>query len=259
MRCSTVLGMASFHLLHTLEQQWATISTSGLARRRFREWQTEFDVFARFGSLREVLNAVDNGDADTSVALMWALLDLAAEDDLARRAVIGVLMPWLTSELHRVCLPSAVAARAGGRGNETEQAMLVAVNQSIVEESGRRNRWPIASLTRRTHHLVIRSLRNDRLWRETNDLVDPEAGWNAVDVAAIEPVVEPAIELMRVTAAACDRGVVSPADRDLIIKTRCLGVAARELAEASGSTYDAVKRRRLRAEARIADHVMAAA
>lgn len=240
-------------LLQALEQEWAVIMSARWTRRRLRSWSDTDPLFDGYLSLDQILETIRHGDSRASRDLCWALLDKVPNDDLARRAVLQAMMPALTNELMRVLLPARddPATSFDRADNEVEQILLTAATEAIANYAGSRGAWPMSDLVRRTHRLVIQSLKAERRWRNHNNIAaeDDHTTETPAAIADVEP--HPIVELVNVLDAVRATQIISEPEHDLIVATRCVGFRVGELVEVFGATADTLKHRRARAESKV--------
>lgn len=235
------------HVLKDLDFEWEQLAASSRASRRFRAWQHRDACFEPIDDLCDLIEAIRNGEEDGSSELVWALLDLAADDELAVRTLLQVVVPGLGGELKWLLEWARRTDPGLLDGGDVDQLLVVAAMEAIHHAVGQRRSWPVMSVLRRAHRVLLRETATEEQWHKMTVLT-------ATTLAAspIEPHESPAARLASVLGEASQRGAVSRDDAALVWLTRVGGYQPAELEARFEATGDCLRRRRHRAEARLA-------
>lgn len=223
---------------------------------RFDHWRSQSLVLARHDSLNEVVEAMRELPRKDSNQYWAELLDLAhTGDDLARRVMLQVLVPFFERETSRwlTAATSGTATRA-----EIEQLVYSAGLQALAKLEQRSGplEWPVLDVVRETRRVVKSMVRSDELWASTTvaltevtsradqdcdrrispALLDRSPQQNAAD--GLGKVLVELVEAEKITQAAAR----------LVWATRTGLCSFDEIAEAEGTTFDTLRRRRHRTE-----------
>ncbi|MFN0090553.1 MAG: hypothetical protein ACKVWR_09860 [Acidimicrobiales bacterium] len=237
----------TWHVLTDLDDEWLTVRRSAHARQRLADWQALHGCLAGAGDLDGLIERIRCSDADTSTAVVWALLDLAVDDRLARRVLLQTIVPGLGGELEwLLCWARRVDATLLDLG-DVDQLLIASAVEAILHAAGKHKPWPVLSMLRRTHRLLLRATRVEAQWRSKTVLGEPPRN---IDCAEVEST--PAERLTTVLGEARGQGAVSQDDAALVWLTRVGGYRPAELETRFAATGDCLRRRRHRAEARLA-------
>ncbi|MGD9755312.1 MAG: hypothetical protein AB7W59_30330 [Acidimicrobiia bacterium] len=235
------------HVLKDLDREWEQLAASTRALRQLRLWRLRHDCFECIDGLSDLVAAIRTGDRDGSIELVWALLDLAAEDELAVRTLLQVVVPGLAGEL-RWLLEWARRTDPGLLdGGDVDQLLVVAALEAIRHAVGQRKPWPVMSILRRAHRVLRRETATEEQWHKMTVLTTTMPA-----TAVAETDESPAARLASVLDEASQRGAVSRDDAALVWLTRVGGYQPVELEARFDATGDCLRRRRHRAEARLA-------
>src|SRR5688500_3529645 len=80
-------------VIDALEAEWPIVATSTRATAHLRDWSGLEPDLAKYDSLLAVVRAVHDADRQQSATVARALVRLAGHDDLARRAVLQLMVP----------------------------------------------------------------------------------------------------------------------------------------------------------------------
>jgi hypothetical protein len=235
---------------YKLDCEWPLLAHTAVARALPR-WHDQQPELRRFASPRQLLLFLHSAPAAQTDAILLALLTLARDDRLAGRTLLQVLLPALKRQAKRI-------ANRSYRRDEVWELLLFFAWQGICcYPLQRRRRRVAANLTLQVLHDTTRALHrpdgpdDDQTSGDPRDrLHPPEHVARSRDQLIVE-LLEPARPslgdgLVRAGVAA---GLISERDAELILRTRVDGIRLRLLAPASGVSYDALLKRRQRAEA----------
>jgi hypothetical protein len=236
---------------YQLDCEWPRLARTDVARALPR-WQIREPDLRRFGTPSQLLLFLHSAPAEQTDPPLLALLALAREERLAGHTLLQVLLPALKTRADRIVHPSQLR-------EEVWELLLYSAWEAICCYPLERRRVRVAAnLVLQVVHRTTRELR-----RTLHDVFagQPDLGWlcpaSTTDndsMATGESVpVEPAAPRARigpdaVVLAGVAAKVISPADADLILRTRVDGIRLRVLARTLGVNYDALLKRRQRAE-----------
>lgn len=232
-------------VLPRLDVEWQRILNDPSSVRRLASWRLDYPILEPCVTLDEVLEAVDGRALEESSEVVWSLLALAGSDELARRTVVQVIVPGLATEAAwLMSWARRVDARLIDDG-EVDQMLLDAAMAAIADAIGLRRRWPIKSILRRVHRLLIRETRR----RERTRCEEP----TELDRATVDASGSPsaAAMLVEILNEGRERAVVTDRDVELLWLIGVEGYTTDELAPGLGISPRAVAQRRLRAESRL--------
>ncbi len=234
------------YLLPRLDAEWKCILKQPASHRALEDWKCTHPTLEPLSRLDELIAAVGHGPLDESSEIVWALLALACDDDLARRTVLQVIVPGLASEAEWLMSWARRVDRRLIVHGDVDSMLLDAAVSATADAVGERRRWPIKSILRRTHRLLRRETRR-REAAQCERLAD-------VDVVAAVSAGEPGAGsmLVEILTQGRERAVVSDRDVALLWLMGVEGYTTEELAPDLGITPRAVAQRRLRAESRLA-------
>ncbi|MDT7578462.1 MAG: hypothetical protein QOH17_4795 [Pseudonocardiales bacterium] len=194
-------------------------------------------------------------------AALSALLVLAADDVVARLAVITAVLPGLAAlsrgPHHRIgtaCAftdhstrQPAASSLSGGPWDSRQHYddEVVAVAFLVVRKlAGQRLEWPAAAVLSRVQRQLRTTVAAFRRRRQQERL----AADNGDDIFAVASSPRTGLELMLAEVQdACHQGRVTPREARIVAADRVLGWATAEIAAAEGATVAAVQRARSRA------------
>jgi hypothetical protein len=235
---------------YKLDCEWPLLAHTAVARALPR-WHDQQPELRRFASPRQLLLFLHSAPAAQTDAILLALLTLARDDRLAGRTLLQVLLPALKRQAKRI-------ANRSYRRDEVWELLLFFAWQGICcYPLQRRRRRVAANLTLQVLHDTTRALHrpdgpdDDQTSGDPRDrLHPPEHVARSRDQLIVELLEQapPSLGdgLVRAGVAA---GLISERDAELILRTRVDGIRLRLLAPASGVSYDALLKRRQRAEA----------
>lgn len=235
------------HVLKDLDLEWEQLAASSRAARQFRGWRHRHACLEPIRDLCHLIETIRDGEMNASSELVWALLDLAAGDGLAVRTLLQVVVPGLGGELGWLLEWARRTDPGLLDGGDVDQLLVVAAMEAIRHAVGQRKPWPVMSILRRTHRVLRRETATEEQWHKMTVLT---ATTSAASPA--EPEESPAARLASVLGEASQRGAVSRDDAALVWLTRVGGYQPVELETRFDATGDCLRRRRHRAEARLA-------
>ncbi len=233
-----------------LREEWAVISTGRWARARLRRWSEAEPVLAELGSLGEVVDAIAvpiGHPKEYSLAVTQALIRLAADDPLATRLLLQVMVPILAKECFRSL---RILESQGVRVDDSELVTVVlgSATDAIASLAGSTTEWPLRILRRRTIIRIVR--RRDHLVAHSREL----AAEQLPDVASPVAPSPPAVVLARTLRMAVGKGIVSADDAQLVWASTHRGETSLSLADGDEREAERLRRRRSRAQRRLAEH-----
>jgi hypothetical protein len=213
-------------------------------------WAADPDL-ARFGSVAEVLAALEHAGAGGRDALLGALSRRAAGGDRdAARVVLQSLVPYLVGRLR------VRRARPAGTFEDTVDDLLSAAWQAIAEGAGLGAASPRVALLRRAEQRALGHPGRLARRRAARELpVDPDArALGAADLAGRPTHGDPcpADEVVALLAEAAGAGL-APSDVRMLGVLAFGGPSAEFDAEAEGVTPRCIRWRRARAVRRLAE------
>jgi excisionase family DNA binding protein len=144
------------NVFEALTAEWNAVASGPKARQAIQAWAEMCPTLAGFASPAELVATIGRmGDPDRSCALLADLLQLAAIDGLAARAVLQALLPGLRATANRRWATDMAKITWAGR-SELDTDTLAAAWQAIAANLGERHERPAAAIIRR----VERELRS---------------------------------------------------------------------------------------------------
>lgn len=244
--------MTSRRILNALDLEWAQLNRRASARRTLRTWARVHPALKQFSTLAEVVEAIQHTTTEQSREVVWALVDLAPHDALALRTVLQALVPGLGRELGWLLQASPCGDVERFDADEAGQIVLAAATEAIHQAAGDRNAWPLSSILRRVHRVVVQELLTEGRWRNTVEVRE-----ELPEHLPPQEVRDPSADLAELLAAATRRLGLSAQDAELVWLTRAMGYAPADLTDRFGATPSSLRRRRHRVERQLA--VLAAA
>lgn len=233
-----------------MREEWATISTGRWARARFKRWVEVEPLLGELGSMEGTVSAIAvplGHSADLSVEVTDAVLRLAVEDPLAVRLVLHVMVPMLAKESFK-SLRLLQAQNVRVPDAEVVTMVLGAATDAIASIAGTEAAFPLRTLRDRTIRRIRR--RRDRLVRDARELVIDE-----LPEVAASPSAKPAAVLLAETLRlAVGKGIVTEEDAHLVWASAHHGETSMSLAGGNKTEAERLRRRRSRAQRRMAEH-----
>lgn len=229
--------MDTINHFRSLDLDWQHLGRSVEARMAARRWRASEPSLAGFDSPADVVAACQRrGDPRSTNDLLGALLRLAADCAVARRALLQAVLPTLADRARRRRPDAGVV----WDGVEEQCAELVALTlERIAEVAGTSPEWP-------SHAIVGPAFARFRWASQMARRRVPTVVLEAAHHVAAP--VDSAAELGAVLTAAVRSGGLRRADAALIWATRVLGVTPAEVAERERRDVRAVRVQRARAE-----------
>ena len=226
------------------------ISNGRWARARLRRWADDAPVLADFTSLDEVTDAIAipiGHPQEFSSEVTRAILRLAVNDPLASRLLLRVMLPILAKECFR-SLRILESERVAVDDAELVTIVLGSASEAIASLAGLHRVYPLRTLRQRTLKRVER--RRDQLIVNARELATEKLP----DLASPAPSVPPAVELARTLRLAVVKGIVSASDAKLVWASTHWGETSYSLADGDAREAERLRRRRSRAQRRLAQH-----
>jgi DNA-directed RNA polymerase specialized sigma24 family protein len=241
---------------YQLDCEWALLARNEIAR-ALRRWQQQQPQLRRFGSPRCLMCFLHSAPAEQTDGPLLALLELARNDQLARRTLLQVLLPALKAQAERMTHPACMR-------DEVWEVLLYFAWETICGYPVERRRVCVATklvldvlhnATRELHRQPASSDKSDQShqlgWLLPNEPIRNEET-AAPEEHATEPVAPPeSLPPEAVVLEGVAAGVLGRRDAELILLTRVDGIRLRLLARTFGVSYHALRQRRQRAEQRL--------
>lgn len=232
-------------VLTALDDEWQQIARCHRSTACLRTWETDHACFEGLGNLGQLVAAVRTADAERSTEMVWALLELAVDDQLATRTLLQIVVPGLGGELRWLVEWARRTDHRLLEGGDVDQLLIAAAMEAIRHASGRRKPWPVMSILRRAHRVLLRETGMEEDWRRVNALADPDHERSI----RCEPSTDES--LGGLLGEASRTGAVSRDDAALVWLTRVAGFQPAELEGRFAASSECLRRRRHRAEARL--------
>lgn len=226
---------------YKLDCEWPLLARREIAA-RLAGWRLEEPSLARFAGPSQLLVFLHAAPASETDAALLALLRLARCDRLAGRTLLQVLLPALKTLAERVVWPAC-------RREEVWELLLFHAWQTICSYPLARRHRVAANLVLLVLHQTTRELESIRAFEHDHDDTDQLAHVLRLDGADRFSSGE------SVVADAVAAGVISESDGELILRSRVDGIRLRLLAAADGVGYNALRKRRQRAEAALRERL----
>ncbi len=228
-------------VIDMLEREWEVLARLPAGVEALRRWGRGDEAMAPFDSLAYVVSYVhdrSNAAADTRCVLA-ALAARSAIDELAARTLLQLLLPGC----------KALVARYAWVSESVDECAATVVGD-VYERirafpAGERPRWVTTVVLGAARKRLLR--RAERSGREVG--LDEARASEALAREAPQP--SAADELAEILAWASEEGHVSRDEADLIAKTRLEHIPVAQLCKGNGERPEVLRRRRLRAEARL--------
>jgi len=235
---------------YQLDCEWPLLARTAVARALPR-WQESHPELRRFGTPGQLLRFLHTAPAEQTDASLLALLELAQDEQIAGRTLVQVLLPALKTRADRIAYPSRLR-------EEVWELLLYSAWEAICCYPLERRRVRVAAnLVLQVVHCATRELRHpldevltdepDRSWLSRS--ISDERTASDAEPALAEPAAPSArVAPEAVVLAGVAARAISPADADLILRTRVDGIRLTVLARTEGVGYHALRQRRQRAE-----------
>ena len=227
-----------------LDADWALVQHSSEATEALRRWRRDDQALASLGDLSALVAAAERrGVPERTDAILSALARRAPDDGIAARVLLQLLLPGARAMARRLWWI--------GTPDETAAAVIEAVYERIRTYPWQRRPAKIAAnvLADATQRL----LRARRGWLD-------EVPYEELDERALTAVQgvetnDSAEELIGLLDWAQRGGHLTPAEVRLIAQTRILDTSLEDLSRDEGIAVNSMRRRRQRAERKLADAV----
>jgi len=224
----------------SLALDWEAMGRSARARMALRRWRHAEPSLAGFDSPADVVARCQRrGDPRAANALVGALLRLAADDDLAARAVLQAVLPSLAARAWRRRWDAGHEGAWDGV-EEVDAELVACALERIRELSGTSPEWPAQAIVEVAYARFRWAADVARRRRPRTVPLGPSH-----DLPA-EPADRP--DLGSVLVEAVRDGTLRRRDAALIYATRVLGYNPGEIAEHQRRDVRAVRYQRARAE-----------
>jgi hypothetical protein len=222
-----------------MEEEWNELAVSKRSARRLHGWANTDDRLAGFADLEALRLYVHRRDQPAaSDRVLAALAALAADDDLAARTVLQTLAPGL---IRVACGYRGAGPSEDDVANTVVAAAFERIRTYPIE---RRPQRIAANVLFDTRQAVSRSLYRPRV----REIATAETG--AFASLGCEP--SPTGELIALVDEATRRKKMTCDEARLILLTRVCDVSVTQIAREQGAVVQSLRRRRLRAESRLA-------
>ncbi|MBI2169371.1 MAG: hypothetical protein HYU28_07715 [Actinobacteria bacterium] len=228
--------------LALLDQDWEAFCRSMQGRKALHCWHLA-GVATDAADVDDLLDRLRHDtDMDRRDGLMMQLLTVGRGDADARRVVLQAVVPGLAG------VTRAYSRRWGW--NEAGDMVVTAAIERIGTYPLGRTSLPAANIVRDVRHqLYLTRLREVAREAVLNAEPLPE------HLTSPPPQLSPSDELLAVVAGAVDNGCITAEAARVVVLSRVYDVSSETLAAPAGVTPGHMRRRRLRAEARIAEAV----
>lgn len=233
-----------------MRDEWEVISTGRWALARFVKWGEAEPLLGELGSMQGIVDAIAvplGHSVDDSVAVTNAVLRIASQDPLAVRLVLHVMVPIVSSEAFK-SLRILQAQGVRVRDPEVITLVLGAATDAIGSVAGTGADFPLRTLKDRTVRRIRR--RRDRLVRNARELVIEELP----ELPTVPDSKPSAVLLAETLRLAVAKGIVSEQDAELVWASTHRGETSLTLAHGDKTESERLRRRRSRAQRRLADH-----
>ena len=243
-------AMTCKELGFALNSEWACISSERRSRGQLRDWSAVEPDLAGLTSLQQVVEAIAvpiGMPAEESMAITKAVIRLAASEPLASRLLLQVMVPIMMKESYR-SLKVVRMCRVNIDDGEIVSLVLLAANDAIASVAGTTLDWPLRNLHRRMVKRLIR--RREKLIANARELLEylpPEQAAPLEETTAAEL-------LAQTLDLAMSRGIVSSDDARLVWASSFWGETSFTLAHGNMREAERLRRRRSRAQQRLAAH-----
>lgn len=226
------------------------ISSGRLARTRLAQWAELEPSLDGLSSVSAVVDAIAvpiGASQEHSLLVTQAVLRLASDDPLASRLIMQVMVPIMAKECFRSL---RILESQGLRIDDAELVTLVlgSAADAIASLAGSTSMYPLRVLRRRMIKRLVR--RRDRLVANSRELMQD----HLPEVVASTSVEPPAVLLARTLRLAVGKGIVSQDDAALVWASTHRGETSLTLASGNVREAERLRRRRSRAQLRLANH-----
>lgn len=225
-------------VLTSLNAEWRRLAFSRKSRAAVARWAAKYTVLDGLSDLDGILRRRE--DREIAPQVLRALVELAADDELAARTLLQALLPGLVS----------FAKRSGVDDVASRIDEMVSLAWERIRTYPLHRGGSVAAN-------VLWDARS-RYWKEHRDRRCvtglPDTGERIVSLRSVE---EEAIDLFTLSdlVEACRRGGISRSTYELIVRTRLVGTPLRVVANEEGQSYNALAERRRQAEERLREEL----
>lgn len=243
--------MACRELRSALSDEWHHIGSQRRSRDELERWSRVEPDLVGLGSLQEVVEVIAapiGVPQERSVAVTQAVIRLAGTEPLARRLLLQVMAPILVKEMFRTLAVLRLAkVEYEVDDSEVISVVLGSATDAIASAAGSTLEWPLRNLHRRLTKRLVR--RREKLIAEVRERLEflPEQ-----DSVASAPEQSPAVLLAQTLELAVSRGIVSGDDARLVWASTFHGETSFTLAEGDQREAERLRKRRTRAQQRLA-------
>ena len=232
-----------FEIFRLLAGEWAFVAESRGARRVVWEWGETSVALCGMCSPAELLAACNRrGSPSESAGILRAVL-LRADEPLAARTVLQALVPGMLRLVSRASRQSGWVGVEGAWGSlaDVSSEVVVSTVEVIARLAGRDVEWPQTVILDGAWHRVEAVARR---WRRRQS--------GQLEMVWCVPEAHPAEQLAAVLRVAVDTGRVSAAEAELVWRFRVDDETSEATAAVKGCSVVALRKRRERAEHRLA-------
>ena len=240
------MGSRGTTVIDLLEKEWPNLEAAPASGRQLRRWADREADLAPFATLAELRAAVEDRSttAEARDGVLLAVVRHAATDDLAARTLLQLLLPGC----------KAMVGRFGWTDDIEEVAAAV-----VAATYDRIRTYPVERRPGRVAANILLDVKQRLFWRSPTRVPTVCLDEVSHSVPAAEPEPHAAAELLDLLQWAVEAGHLSLADAQLIGTTRVAGETVDDLCTRDGEKPQTMRRRRQRAEQRLALAAMAAA
>jgi len=223
-------------LIDDLNTEWSRIVTRRSTTRTFRQWQHDEPAVEQFRSISDLVEAAHDPERTCPDAVIAALLRVGADDDLAWRAVLQIVIPGIARVIRRL-------APGEHRLDDVAATVITAAWGRIAEYPlERRPTNIVANIVIDTRQSASRALYPKRVI----EIPTLELGQR---YASNDGSASPVDVLVRLIERAVRNQIVTADQARIVVLSRVHGVPCNELAAERGVLPHSLRRRRLRIEA----------
>ena len=220
--------------LAQLDAEWNVIVDRAIAK-SFARWQQEHSLLRRFSGPRHLIDSLHAAAVPDTDEPLLILLELASRDRLAGRVVLQAFLPALKALSQRIVYPVE-------RSDEVWELLFFHAWKTIRTYPTHKRRRSVAANLKFT---VLRGTLREL--HHPDDPTLPDRPQTAVLTTDAQELV----------LAAADSGLITHKDAELILRTRFHHEQLVQIADEHTASYTALRMRRIRAEQRLRDHLIA--
>ena len=240
------MGSRGTTVIDLLEREWPGVECSSASSRQLRRWASQDTQLAPFATLAELRAAVEDRSTTAEIrdGILLAVVRRAADDDLAARTLLQLLLPGCKAMVARFCWTDDI--------DEVAAAVVAATYDRI-------RTYPVDRRPGRVAANILLDVKQRLFWRSPARVPTVCLDEVSHSMPAAEPEPHVAAELLDLLQWAVEVGHLSAADAQLLGATRVAGETVDNLCARSNEKPQSVRRRRQRAEQRLALAAVAAA